>query len=726
MGHLRNFEVSLFRRMSRDPPRGMIHRTAFWLLIVYLGLRFLGFIPGLAGEFFRGLSVVDFILLVVFCVPLLWRFVFGRLLWKVRNRLIVTYLLMGLTPVVLFVTLALISLYIFSGQFAIFAVIAEVNDELAHLGSDNRDYALHLAHVLSTESGLHAVTLPEAAHAEEEHPGTEIAAFQDGRRITLDPAVVNAHEIPAVPAWATSGFRRVVLENGMLYLRAIDRQVQNGHTTIVITSFPLTKESVAQIAHDLGRVTIIPGMDFDDEGNEVRASDSSPGRVHLQLGPPGRQKNGVRVNGEDLAAEISKSALVGGVLPPKLHFYDITVTFYAPFMTVDWATGKEMRTYTHVSSRPSLLYPRLFSTSLKVAILVREVLVGIAVFFGLLELLAFLAAMRLNRTITRSVHDLYKATLAIDSGNLDYRIPVKRNDQLAALGRSFNKMAISLERLLEEQREKQRMQNELDIAQEVQANLFPHGHISLPMLELHGICVPARTVSGDYYDFLLFGKSGLGLALGDISGKGISAALLMATLHSAVRAYRFAGEEMITDGTAALAIPSQHATGEQELECGEFFEEPGKLLGLLNRHLYRSTQPEKYATLFLGHYDGLRGRLVYSLGGHLPPLLLRSDDDTVTRLDQGGSVVGLLDNMSYEQGTVHLRTGDILVAYSDGVTEPENDFGEFGEERLMEVVRRHRHLPLDAISEQVMQSLRSWIGDQEQPDDITLVLARQL
>ena len=218
--------------------------------------------------------------------------------------------------------------------------------------------------------------------------------------------------------------------------------------------------------------------------------------------------------------------------------------------------------------------------------------------------------------------------------------------------------------------------------------------------------------------------AGLGLALGDISGKGISAALLMATLHSAVRAYRFAGLELISAGNAALATSLDPRIGEAELECGELFEEPGKILALLNRHLYRSTQPEKYATLFLAHYEGVQRRLVYSTGGHLPPLLLRADD-TITRLDCGGTVVGLIDNMSYEQGTEQLYPGDILIAYSDGVTEPENEFGEFGEERMVEVVRRHRHLPLDAISEQVMQSLRTWIGGQEQPDDITLVLARQ-
>jgi sigma-B regulation protein RsbU (phosphoserine phosphatase) len=191
-----------------------------------------------------------------------------------------------------------------------------------------------------------------------------------------------------------------------------------------------------------------------------------------------------------------------------------------------------------------------------------------------------------------------------------------------------------------------------------------------------------------------------------------------------VRAYRFAGEELVLEGSVARAIAATHLAGVEEMECGELFEEPGKILALLNRHLYRSTQPEKYATLFLAHYDGAHRRLIYSTGGQLPPLLLRTDD-TVARLDCGGTVVGLIDNMSYEQGVENLNSGDILIAYSDGVTEPENEFGEFGEDRLLEIVRRHRHLPLEAISEQVMQSLRSWIGGQEQPDDITLVLARQ-
>ena len=241
-------------------------------------------------------------------------------------------------------------------------------------------------------------------------------------------------------------------------------------------------------------------------------------------------------------------AISGGQLPPPLHFFDVTVSFVAPLQSTIWRNGQQHEALIHVNSRPSLLYERLFITSLQVAAIIQDVLISIAAFFGLLELIAFVMAVRLNRTITKSVSDLYLATQEVDKGNFSHRITVKRKDQLAALSNSFNEMTESLEQLLEEQREKERLQNELEIAHEVQANLFPRGDVALSMLDLHGVCRPARSVSGDYYDFLVFGPSTLGLALGDISGKGISAALLMATLHSAVRAYQFAGEELITVG----------------------------------------------------------------------------------------------------------------------------------------------------------------------------------
>jgi phosphoserine phosphatase RsbU/P len=740
-------EGYVYRRLGRVPPAGKLHRLAFWLLIVYLLLGVGRLLPGGVGQTFAGLSFLVLFALIVCCIPLFWRWVVRRLMWKVSNRLAVTYVLVGLTPVVLFATLALVAAYVFSGQFATFAAHSEIERELAQIASEDRAFSVHIARELKENPKPKTLTVPEFDDDSSTpvHAKLEVAAFLDGKSLPLETRPPMLSGMPGLPPWLKSSFNAVVLGRGTFWLRAADVQTVDGHTLVLVTSLPLAKENLDLIASGLGTVTLLPGLGPDDYDAEQSVIDKSivrrldndsgergrrpPPGIHVQSGlpPPGQGPVGIQINGRNLSdVPHHPESISGGRLPPSTRFFDVTVSFVAPLQTVFWRNGQPHEALIHVYSRPSLLYQRLFITSLQVAGYIQDFLITVAVFFAVLELIAFIMAARLNQTITNSVSQLYVATQQVDKGNFSHRIAVKRHDQLAALSTSFNEMTASLEELLEEQREKERLQSELEIAHEVQTNLFPRQDVTLSMLDLHGVCRPARSVSGDYYDFLVFGPATVGLAIGDISGKGISAALLMATLHSAVRAYQFAGEELITVGTEALLSPSFQMvkSGIPEINCGEIFESPGKVLALLNRHLYRSTPPEKYATLFLAHYEGTQSRMTYSNGGQLPPLVLRADHG-ITRLDKGGTVVGLMDGMSYEEGTVHLKSGDIVIAYSDGVTEPENEFGDFGEERLLEVVGRNRHLPLATISDLVMHALRSWIGTQEQPDDITLVLARQ-
>jgi sigma-B regulation protein RsbU (phosphoserine phosphatase) len=355
------------------------------------------------------------------------------------------------------------------------------------------------------------------------------------------------------------------------------------------------------------------------------------------------------------------------------------------------------------------------------------VLAVTAIFLGLIETVALVFGVGLTRTITQSVSNLYKATQEINRGNLKHRIRVKNKDQLASLQTAFNSMSENLEKLIEEQKEKERLENELAIAQEVQETLFPRQSVEIKALEVHGVCRPARTVSGDYYDFLPSGDDQIAIAVGDISGKGISAALLMATVHSAVRAYEYGRmphkQELVHAGAAAMAAAHNISSGAREFAVGGVMQSPAVVVELLNRHLFHSTQAEKYATLFLGVYHAQTRRLNYCNAGHLPPIVVRNDG-SVFRLETGGTVIGLFDGMSYDEGSVQLNAGDIFVAFSDGVTEPENEFGEFGEERLIDLVREHRRQPLARISETVIGAVQDWIGSAEQPDDVTLVLAR--
>jgi sigma-B regulation protein RsbU (phosphoserine phosphatase) len=253
--------------------------------------------------------------------------------------------------------------------------------------------------------------------------------------------------------------------------------------------------------------------------------------------------------------------------------------------------------------------------------------------------------------------------------------------------------------------------------------LFPRQVTDLPSLQVHGVCVPARTVSGDYYDFIPLGSDRLVLAVGDISGKGISAALLMATVHAFVRAYSLEPEMALMPASLAYGSqedPRMYYRGDGSTESQVA---PAMLMTTLNYQLYRSTPAAKYATMFLGCYDAKARVLTYCNAGHLPPIILRANGE-VFRLAVNGTVVGLFDGVSYDESTLVMQTGDIFVAYSDGVTEPENEFGEFGEERLVELIQEHRHKPLARITEIVAGAVADWIGNVEQPDDVTIVLAR--
>jgi sigma-B regulation protein RsbU (phosphoserine phosphatase) len=146
-------------------------------------------------------------------------------------------------------------------------------------------------------------------------------------------------------------------------------------------------------------------------------------------------------------------------------------------------------------------------------------------------------------------------------------------------------------------------------------------------------------------------------------------------------------------------------------------------MGSLNYQLFRCTPPEKYATMFIGCYDEAARELTYCNAGHLPPILLGANGGFI-RLDTSGTVVGLFDGVAYGESTIIMQPGDLFVAFSDGVTEPENDSGEFGEERLIALIQEHRHQPLSRIGEIITGSVADWIGDAEQPDDVTVVLVR--
>src|SRR5262249_6838585 len=225
---------------------------------------------------------------------------------------------------------------------------------------------------------------------------------------------------------------------------------------------------------------------------------------------------------------------------------------YGGFLeSTNWEDGARRFELLTGSTRPSAMYALLSSSTGNYTGVLGLALVAAGIAFGVVVLIALIIGIRPTRTITYSVANLYKATEHINRGDFTHRIKVREKDQLAALQIAFNSMTESLQKLIAEQKEKERLQSELEIAHEVQSQLFPQDVSGTRTLELYGACRPARIVSGDYYDFLSYGPEQMGIAVGDISGKGISAALLMATIHSAVRAYE---QEQLAPAGKAISL----------------------------------------------------------------------------------------------------------------------------------------------------------------------------
>jgi len=281
--------------------------------------------------------------------------------------------------------------------------------------------------------------------------------------------------------------------------------------------------------------------------------------------------------------------------------------------------------------------------------------------------------------------------------------PVARVEFSAAEKRALQSCAGQFALMMENARltdrmvEQEKLSRDIQLAAEVQKRLFPDKPPATAAVTLAGISLPARSVGGDYYDFFDLGDQRIGIALADVAGKGVAAALIMSVVQASLRI--LASEE-----NASLAT----------------------LAARMNRFLHRSTGSNAYATFFYAQIDERLRQLRYVNAGHNPPCLLRcSADQSIEELPAGGTVIGLFPQSNYEEGVLDLQPGDVLIAFTDGVTEALNPKEEeFGDERLKNLLRRSAHLPVDEMASAITNELKNWIDDAAQYDDLTFILVK--
>jgi phosphoserine phosphatase RsbU/P len=632
-----------------------------------VGIAFIAFLAAyIALETFAprsGFRIVVGLGLLISCVWLavrLLRMVARQAVWRLRNRLLVTYLFIAAVPILLIVALAIVGGMLLANQLAVYLVTSELDRRVESLDSAAQS-------VVRTAPADRPGVMEGMVKLfyQDRFPGIEILAYSGARPIRY-PA--NATLPQPAAAWQST--RGVLLRGDRFYLWAFVKS-PTGDVTVVA---PLTGELLGGLVPNLGLV------DFQE---------SDPG---------GRARISVATN--------------AGSLPPRANRFDYEFLWFATLPMAEWnAPAKSDIGYLVVRSRASAVLNTVFNRKADLAqgFLVIILIIGLIVFV-IVELVSVIIGISMTRTITGAVHRLYQSTQKVIEGDFSHRIEVTGKDQLAELSSSFNSMTENLQRLLVVAKEKERLQSEIEIAREVQSQLFPRVVPQTRTLRLTAICQPARMVSGDYYDYEIIRDSQVALAIGDVAGKGISAALLMATLQSSLRTQLQSWVEItaaaVGNGSSIAAVSTSH------------------LVSRLNTQLHAYTSPEKYATFCLGVFDEPTGCFTYTNAGHLPPVLVR--EGVAQRLDVNGTVVGAFPFSNYGESRIYLHPGDLLVCFTDGITEPENEYGEmFGEDRLVDLVAKNVHRTDEQIIELVLSSVHQWTASEELQDDMTILMARR-
>lgn len=631
-----------------------LNRTQRAALLLFLVVLVNGLIRAATGysvgRIAAALLVAAFLILLPFAVlPPIVR----KITWRVRYRLFLTYFLVGILPIFL------ILLFV---QMGFYMVLAQVTNYLLRQELNRRIEQVY----------LRAESLAQTAAAGNDVTGVdegETAILRQGeRRLTIP----KSGQITVFPEWSQSGFKGILRNSaGKYFLAAHAVSGEGNRRAEVFAARELDAALLSGLLPGVASVQLV-------EGTTVRF------RINAGQGPSDVK---VVITSEDLQPP-----------PAARGFWDSAIETGSPLELQSLETAGKAESALIAETRPSAILALVFSTLGNVAVVLQIFMIVVGAVFLLVEIIAVIACIKLARTLTGTVHDLYAGTKQVEGGDFSHRIPVRAKDQLSELASSFNGMTQRIEQLIGEVKEKEKLESELEIARQVQAQLFPKSVPKLKTLELAGVCNPARVVSGDYYDFIPIESRGAAVVVGDISGKGISAALLMASVQASLHAQLAMGGS--DDVSTAMLVKR------------------------LNRQLYENTPPEKYATFYCAVYDDLKSRLTYTNAGHLAPILIRNGE--VMRLESNGTVVGMFPEYPFEQIDVDLQHGDLLAAFTDGITESENDREEqFGEDRLIDLLRRNSAKPLDEIIQTVMDTVGAWAHDPAMRDDITMLLARK-
>jgi serine phosphatase RsbU (regulator of sigma subunit) len=649
-------------------------------------------------------NVLGDIALVAGAAILAWRlFVDLRrvVLWRVRRKLTLSYIFIGFIPALLIIVFFVITGVLLLNSVSAFVIHNRVSAMEREAASLAQIAASELKTARDGDEAAAEIARLQAVAASE-YSGVSYAIAQAQRTCAAatppshDPPAVRPLRSPlaspgAVPSWVPcTGFTGLVTyldgpytaqARGHLAARAI-AWPDEAATQAVIVTLPLTGAVARQMAEDTG-------VELRDVSIVISSSELTQDAAPVEQQPPADDR---------LSAGVTDGT---GLL-------DRPIDWVAFFDATDWQTGHTSSVAAAITTSVRSLSRRLAPVERVGTISFGQVLITLLAVVGglflVIQVAALVMGLALARSITGSVHELFVGTERVRRGDFTHKIPIRSRDQLGELAESFNSMTSSIEELLQQKAEKERLEQELRIARKIQMSLLPQSALSMPGLSLTAHCEPAREVGGDYYDFLPIGDKRVALLIADVAGKGTSAALYMAELKGIV-----------------LSLAERHAS-------------PRELMLVVNRILARHLDTRSFITMIYAVVDLEALTLTYTRAGHCPLIYLPgpyASNRSAQVLLPDGMVVGLnLDNgelfeRQLEEATLPLGPGDLCLLYTDGITEASNSDGDyFGEGRLGELCERHCDLTSEELRERILREVRGFTGSAVQQDDMTMLILK--
>jgi sigma-B regulation protein RsbU (phosphoserine phosphatase) len=636
-----------------------------------------------------------------------------RLLWRVRRKLIISYIFIGFVPAILIIAFFTLGGLLLFSNFSSYLVQSRFRALTERAGSIASTTAAEVQRAGGRDIAGILDRRQEAISAE--FPGASLAAVP----ITQPCGRPSAAAVPAPPAsdievagpWAhvdtPVGVPAWIPCEGFAGLLTYERAGETppaSRSGLIVNGQDVDVATLGVETHAIVRAVAFPESRAPRFAVVVDLLVNDRFRQQLRL-DTGAELTSLRRRSLDIPALPRKADDVDEPPTPIATGFSASASYLE---YIDWTTGKHggvlvalMRlsiseVYQRISSQG--FGDRQFGQGLFL------ILIIIGVLFLIIEAAALVTGLVLAKSITGSVHALFVGTERVRQGDFKSKIAVVEKDQLGELSESFNQMTASIEDLLRQAAEKKRLEEELRIAHEIQMSLLPQGPLRMPGLSVTALCVPAREVGGDYYDFLPLDDHRVGVLIADVSGKGTSAALYMAELKGLV------------------------------LSLSLIYSSPRELLIAANRIIAKHLDARSFITMTYAVFDLAARTMTYARAGHCPLIYAPASPSgprLASVLAPDGLVLGLkLDDGQMferilEEDTISLREGDLLLFFTDGITEamdPGDDC--FGEARLGRLVEEYGDLPADELRDRVLAEITTFVSGAPQHDDMTMILLK--